>query len=179
MNIIQQRLFLENNPYFRKGEGDFLYQVMLNLPTNPRILEIGTFKGWSAILMAKARTDAFIVTVDLHLGIPEDDLDSSYEEAMANFTEEGVDSRIAHYPCSSQKFKPVEKYDLLFLDGDHTFAGVQHDFQKFFPYVKPEGIFLFHDFDYCFGVTMFCKTLNFRSAKRFDSMLAIRKCDLC
>lgn len=175
----QLELFLEHNPYFRTGENGFLHMLLLKLPHDPRILEIGTFRGWSAILMAQAREDAFIVTIDPHIGIPEDELISSYGEAMSNFISEKVDSRIAHYPCYSDDFNPVEKYDLIFLDGDHTYLGVQHDFFKFLPFVKDTGIILFHDFNGEKGVTEFCNTLKYRGAKRFKSMLAIRKCDLC
>ncbi len=77
MNSLLEK-HLESNPYFREGEADFLTNLISILPKNPRILEIGTFKGCSAILMAKTRKDASIVTVDPHFGIPEDDLSSSY-----------------------------------------------------------------------------------------------------
>lgn len=183
----QLDLLLKKNPYFRKDEGAMLCELLSKLPKNPRILEIGTFRGWSAILMAKARGDAVIITIDPHFGIPEDDLSSSAEEVSNNISRENLTYNILHLQISSQDFIPeqytfrgnVDKFDLLFIDGDHTFAGVQHDFEKFLLYVKPEGIILFHDFGHLPGVTEFCKTLKFKTSQRFKSMLAIRKCNLC
>ena len=179
--------YLKSHPYFQNEEAEFLRSLLIELPEKPCVLEIGTFKGWSAILMAHARNDARIITLDPHLGIPEDGLSSSPEEVINNITREGLRYNILHLQIPSQDFipghylfrGPIEKFDLIFIDGDHTYAGVEHDFRKFLPYVKDNGIILFHDNGNEAGVTMFCKTLNFRSAKQFKSMLAIRKCDLC
>lgn len=35
--------------------------------------------------------------------------------------------------------------DLLFIDGDHSYAGVQHDWELFAPFVTPFGAVVFHD----------------------------------
>jgi len=35
--------------------------------------------------------------------------------------------------------------DLLFIDGDHTYEGVKHDWEAFSPHVKPFGVVVFHD----------------------------------
>ncbi len=183
MNKLLLEKYLSEHPYFQKGEAGFLQSLIIELPKNPSILEIGTFKGWSAILMAKSRLDTNIITLDPHVGIPEDGLSSSPEEVINNLTVMEVRKHILHLQISSQDFIPKDyfptNYDLIFIDGDHTFAGVEHDFKKFLPYVKDNGIILFHDNGNEAGVTAFCKTLSFRSAKQFKSMLAIRKCDLC
>lgn len=36
-------------------------------------------------------------------------------------------------------------YDLLFIDGDHTYEGVKQDFEFYTPLVKPGGLILMHD----------------------------------
>ena len=38
-----------------------------------------------------------------------------------------------------------EQLDYLFLDGDHTYGGVQSDFQMYAPLVRSGGIIAFHD----------------------------------
>ena len=62
MNQLEK--YLQEHPYFQKGEDVFLRYLILGLPENPLVLEIGTFKGWSAILMAQARKDIKIITLD-------------------------------------------------------------------------------------------------------------------
>jgi len=37
------------------------------------------------------------------------------------------------------------RIDVLFIDGDHTYAGVARDFEMFSPLVRPGGIIGFHD----------------------------------
>ncbi len=175
--------FLQSNPYFQPGEKIFLQSLIIGLPANPLVLEIGTFKGWSAIVMAQVRKDIKIITLDPHVGIPEDGLSSSPQEVINNITREGVRFNIQHLLIPSKDFIPdnyvSNKFDLIFIDGDHTFDGVKHDFEKFLPFVKDKGIILFHDFHQEEGVTGFCNTLNYRKFTHLRSMLAIRKCDLC
>ena len=38
-----------------------------------------------------------------------------------------------------------EQLDFLFIDADHTYAGVQRDFQMYSPLVRSGGIVAFHD----------------------------------
>jgi predicted O-methyltransferase YrrM len=38
-----------------------------------------------------------------------------------------------------------EPIDILFIDGDHTFAGVKSDFEMFSDLVRPGGIIALHD----------------------------------
>ncbi len=173
--------FLQSNPYFQPGEKVFLQSLVRGLPANPLVLEIGTFKGWSAITMGLVRRDVKIITIDNHFGIPEDGLTSSSIEVHKNIRESNCSGRIIHLQLSSSEYinKNNSKFDLIFIDGDHTFEGVKHDFEKFLPYVKKLGIILFHDFHQEDGVTRFCNTLRYTNCERLRSMLAIRKCDLC
>lgn len=39
----------------------------------------------------------------------------------------------------------VRPIDLLFIDGDHSYAAVAHDFHAFQPFLKPDALVLFHD----------------------------------
>ena len=173
--------FLENNPYFQKGEKVFLQSLIIGLPANPQVLEIGTFKGWSAITMAQAREDVKIITIDNYEGIPTENLCATVNEVNKNILGSGCSKQILHFQVSSHDYdnKLKRKFDLLFIDGDHTFDGVKHDFEKFLPFVKDKGIILFHDSHQEEGVTRFCNTLNYTKDRRHISMLAIRKCDLC
>ena len=39
----------------------------------------------------------------------------------------------------------TQSLDVLFIDGDHTYAGVKLDFLSYPPLVRPGGIIAFHD----------------------------------
>ncbi len=171
-------VFLLSNPYFQPDEAEFLTKLINGLPINPLILEIGTFKGQSAILMAKARYDIRVITIDPHVGT-EDGFKGSPEEVKKNIFNAMCLMKILHLPISSQEYEPEAEFDLLFIDGDHSLAAVEFDFKKFLPSVKDDGMILFHDVGHMPGVTDFVKTLNFKTAISFKSMLGIKKCDLC
>jgi hypothetical protein len=40
-----------------------------------------------------------------------------------------------------------DKYDLIFIDGDHRYEGVKHDFETYRPLLSERGVILFHDVD--------------------------------
>lgn len=44
-----------------------------------------------------------------------------------------------------EKANIIGKYDLLIIDGDHTYEGVKNDFLMYEPLVKPGGLILLHD----------------------------------
>lgn len=44
--------------------------------------------------------------------------------------------------AAKQWNKPI---DMLFIDGDHSYAGVKQDWDLFSPFVKPFGVVIFHD----------------------------------
>ena len=39
----------------------------------------------------------------------------------------------------------IQSLDVLFIDGDHTYEGVKHDFLSYSPLVRRGGIVAFHD----------------------------------
>jgi len=156
---------INNNPFLRKGEAQIIKDIMLMLPKNPSILEIGTFKGKTAILMAKTRPDSNIITIDPHYGIPDhQEISSSFEAVIKNIISENLLHQIIHIKTNSQLYTPTKKFDLIFIDGGHTYNDVKHDFEKFKHYCKEEGIIAFHDYGIyhtaIIGVTKFCDSIN-------------------
>jgi MMP 1-O-methyltransferase len=109
------------------------------------ILEIGTFQGKSAVLMAQAIRDAgsanLIHTIDVDSSL----IAAAREQAV----EHGVADRIvfvrgtsASFARAYPKFRPA----LTFVDGDHSRSGVQADLTELNQLVPAGGRLLFHDF---------------------------------
>ena len=44
-----------------------------------------------------------------------------------------------------QKSLGAHKIDFLFIDGDHSYAGVKKDYELYSPFVRKGGILAFHD----------------------------------
>jgi predicted O-methyltransferase YrrM len=40
---------------------------------------------------------------------------------------------------------PTNRYDYVYIDGDHSYRGVKTDFELFWPKLNREGLMLFHD----------------------------------
>ena len=169
---------LNTYPFLFPGEADYFIKLLQKLPNSPRILEIGTFRGLSSILFAKTRKDAKIITIDNHRGIKRDngDLLSSYEKVLNNFKLAGV-SNVTHIQVSSQDYKPEGKFDLLFIDGDHSYKAASFDYKKYSPFVKEGGLVIFHDYSTFKGVRLVCNSIQTHGNKiRFKSLIIIKKC---
>jgi predicted O-methyltransferase YrrM len=129
---------------------DLVWEVKQLRPRT--IVEIGTCHGGTVRAWCEcARHDARIITVDL----PGGPFGGGYTDERA-----GV---IRTFARSKQKLSLVtgdshtdevrqEVWDLarggvdfLFIDGDHSYAGVKADFEDYSPLVRPGGLIAFHD----------------------------------
>lgn len=168
-------------PFLRDREGQNFHQILDLLPKNAKVLEIGSFKGWTSILMVYIRKDLNVITIDPHYGIPSHpELSSSEVEVNKNIASYKFTDKITHIKVSSQDFFTDEKFDMIFIDGDHTFEGVKFDYDKFKNNLKEKGIMVFHDYGCHPGVTVLCNMIIadniFKNYLRINSMLAFKKC---
>ena len=121
------------------------------------IVEIGSFKGKSTIILATvARHYGLgpVISIDPHnfgsaelKGHRTSPDSSSYEEFQRNLQNAGVLTTVeAHRTYSSKMVstwnRPIR---FLWIDGDHSYPGVKADFDGFSPYVTPYGVVAFHD----------------------------------
>jgi hypothetical protein len=141
--------------YLTPNEMRFL-ALMAACPTaEGEILEIGSFKGRSTIILARSAslTGSDIVNaVDPMTAPSETDPDlrgkpTSFDDFTRNITEHGVADRIRfHKTFSYELAKTWESpLRLLWIDGDHTYAGTKLDFDGFAPHLVDKGIVAIHD----------------------------------
>ncbi len=123
--------------------GDLLYGLVKALKPTVAV-EIGTYKGFSALCMAKALHEneyGLLHTVDPN----------------SKFSFEGVpDSllcRIQHHKMNStsQEFhellEKLDPVDFAFVDGNHSYSYCNRDFDAVYPHISEGGIIALHDSD--------------------------------
>jgi predicted O-methyltransferase YrrM len=128
-------------------EAALLYRLGRDATTGP-LAEIGRFKGGSTFVFASAMPAGVeLWSYDFHVALRPDmpgaQLDAELSAALERYgLAEKVhllvaDSRLADPPPA-----PLE---VLFIDGDHSYAGAKADFERWGAFVKPGGHLLFHD----------------------------------
>jgi predicted O-methyltransferase YrrM len=138
-------------------EMEFLILLAAVPTANGDILEIGSFKGRSTILLAKSAavfSTSKVIAVDPLEGdalwqSSQAGVSSVANEFYSNIQSAGVRDLVEfHQTYSSQlarSWVTGRKIRLLWIDGDHTAKGVRADFELFFPHLAEGAIVAFHD----------------------------------
>jgi predicted O-methyltransferase YrrM len=139
-------------PYQVKQELLELAQIVRDAKPQ-RMLEIGTNTGGTFfVLCQNCDQNATVISLDLP-GARFGYQAKFYREALVRrMIRPGQDFHAirmdSHIPDAMVRVHDVlrgEKLDLLFIDGDHTYAGVKQDFEMFSPFVREGGVIGFHD----------------------------------
>ena len=113
------------------------------------VLEIGTRRGGTLYVWCRvAAPDAEIVAVDYHpKNVP-----TSLVARFQRFKRRGqrlnclfADSHLPETRRDVAECLAARQLDFLFIDGDHTYAGVRQDFDMYSPFVRRAGLIAFHD----------------------------------
>ena len=159
-----------------------------------RVVEIGSYRGRSAIVLAHA-TGGEVVAIDPHAGndrgprqihgtAGEGEADNS--AFRANLERAGVAERVRHVRRpSAEALGEVEgALDLLYVDGAHRYGPARDDLVRWSERLAPGGTLLVHDAFSSVGVTLAIARLlvggaRFRYAGRTGSLAEYRREDLC
>lgn len=124
-----------------------------------RIVEVGTWIGNTAILMAEILTEMDVPfridCVDTFAGTPTDHTRQMAQAGGGSTLQRFLENTKRFFP----KIRAVQKdsltaaadfegkADLIFLDADHAYAGVKADIEAWLPHLRHDGVICGHDYN--------------------------------
>lgn len=137
--------------------GPFLQDVRELYPST--VVEIGTARGgtfWS--IAQHASPTAHLISMDIPSGSPLDVRDGkdvytgrdrdrikTFKLPEQKLSLIDIDSQTQAALVALKQALNGQTIDLLFIDGDHRYEGVKHDFETYSQLVSPGGMVAFHD----------------------------------
>ena len=142
--------------YLLENEARFIGLMAACVPAKGVILEIGSFKGRSTVMLARVAshyglgsessqsTPIPTILSLVHRGTP---LPSTYDEFQSSLRTAGVSEHVEVHRAlstdvSSTWNRPIR---FLWIDGDHTYDGAKADLDGFSKFVVQNGVIAFHD----------------------------------
>lgn len=147
-------------------QAERLYRAALSTRPGDQIVEIGSFRGRSTIVLASAaNSEAKVVAIDPHAGNDRGPQEiegfaqqaaTDHEVFNANLAAAGVTNRVSHVrKFSDDAHGDVEgQIAVLYIDGAHRFAPARKDIVEWGARVVPGGTMLIHDSFSSVGVTL-------------------------
>jgi predicted O-methyltransferase YrrM len=172
-------------------QAERLYRAAAGAREGDQIVEIGSFRGRSTIVLAGAARDGVqVIAIDPHAGNDRgpQEFEGFQQEASedhvvfnANLAAAGVADRVRHVRAFSDKAHAEVQGEIavLYVDGAHRFAPARADIRDWGARVAPGGTLLIHDSFSSVGVTgailreLLCST-RFRYVGRSRSLTEYR-----
>lgn len=148
--------------WVQENEAVSLIKTAYDLPPNPVIVEVGSFVGKSAVLLAgarKLRGDGIVHCID-PFDASGDDYSTPFYLRVAkrrkmsledwfaeNMQRTGLTAYVKAHKATGQEIGRTwsTPIDMLYLDGDQTPEGARETFDLFIPYLKPGGMLVVHN----------------------------------
>lgn len=143
-----------------------LYEAAASCPPGAQIVEIGSFRGRSTIVLASAcPSDASVVAIDPHAGNDrgpqeiagfEAEADQDFAAFERNLAAAGVSDRVTHLrKFSADALAEIDgDIDVLYIDGAHRYTPARADIVRYGARVRDGGTMLIHDSFSSIGVTL-------------------------
>ena len=147
-------------------QAEALYDAASACHSGDQIVEIGSFRGRSTIVLASAAADGVaVIAIDPHAGNDRgpQEIDGFADEAEvdhdifnANLAAAGVSDRVRHVRAMSDAAHTDVSGDIavLYVDGAHRYNPARRDIHDWGRRVRPGGTLLIHDSFASIGVTL-------------------------
>jgi len=120
---------------------------LIKLINTGRICEIGTAEGGNLILLTHAvPTQTSFLSIDIRYP------SQCHKLAFPLLIKSGTNLQLLEANSSDpdtvikmQSWLDSNLLDVLFIDGDHSYNGVQRDYEIYSPFIRKGGIIAFHD----------------------------------
>lgn len=143
-----------------------LFDAARSCRVGGRIVEIGSFRGRSTIVLASgAPPSAEVIAIDPHAGNDrgprqldgfEADAATDAEVFRSNLVAAGLAGRVRHVSATSHDALDLVpgRADVLYIDGSHRYGPARADIRRWGERVAPGGTMLVHDSFSSVGVTL-------------------------
>lgn len=141
--------------HLSEKEARFLGLLAACVPAKGAIVEIGSFKGRSTVMLSKVASQysfGSVIAIDPHnspilFDHKSSPGASSYQDFLNNVHGAGVSAHVEPHAAYSKEVanswsRPIR---ILWIDGDHSYEGAKSDLDGFLPHLVPEGVVAFHD----------------------------------
>jgi len=150
--------------WLTEAQASRLHRCAQEVPSGGRIVEIGSFRGRSTIVLARAAGGGVaVVAIDPHLGSDRGPQEIAAQPELgeqdtsifrANLERHGVLDRVEHVRMLSSQAALPDAIDLLYVDGAHRFGPARNDLVRWGARVRGGGTMLVHDSFSSIGVTL-------------------------
>ncbi len=143
-----------------------LFTAAAACPLGGRIVEIGSFRGRSTIVLASGATPGTtVIAIDPHAGNDrgpqeidgyQDAAQTDHELFLGNLVMAGVADRVTHLRMFSEPalYEVSGSVDVLYVDGAHRYQPARADIRDWGARVSDGGTMLIHDSFSSLGVTL-------------------------
>ena len=137
-------------------------QLLYDLCKDKIVAEIGSWLGKSSFAIASSAKELYCIDVwndkdynfienpgvKKHYAVTREKVTGNMFEKFKENIKDFKNIRILQLPSWEAADKiPDNSLDIVFVDGDHSHGGVKKDIDRFYPKLKNEGMFVFHDYN--------------------------------
>lgn len=122
-------------------------EALFNMCRDKTVLEIGSYCGKSTICIAQSASQ--VVSVDTHDGRGTPKPRDTYFEFTENIERWGFEDKVFPFKGDTAGYAEIggdDRFDRIFIDGDHSKESVQKDIEFALPRLADGGLLIFHDY---------------------------------